>query len=388
MSDFEEDEAFAALPPPHSPGDRGAQTQGDPFGEAEEGEVSKLADVPAAKRKVVKRPQPKLDSQRLVSERGLPALRSLFDNVRFRGKGHEAEDLRLLMHKMENWAHRLYPKLQFEDFVDRVEKLGSKKDVQTCLKRIRLDMPLTHDDFMDKEGAEEPPPDERRSEDPFSDISFNEPGGPIHSTPAPPTAPPPPPPPPSLTEEQRLRMELNRQRALERRLARQQQAVPEPVGPGSITASSPEPEPGSVPTANVLNGSAEEELGDPDRSSSTQPTPATEPDPPAEPAQGENMRRRSPEPPVLNGSAEQEQNPGEQLDPDLSSTTHSSEVPPEPLAESAQGGTESPAEELPVSGSADQKNQEDLDLDLSPSTPATEPGPPVGSELRTPENEP
>uniref|UniRef100_A0A3Q2NQP3 TIMELESS-interacting protein n=1 Tax=Fundulus heteroclitus TaxID=8078 RepID=A0A3Q2NQP3_FUNHE len=326
MSDFEEDEAFAALPPPHSPGDRGAQTQGDPFGEAEEGEVSKLADVPAAKRKVVKRPQPKLDSQRLVSERGLPALRSLFDNVRFRGKGHEAEDLRLLMHKMENWAHRLYPKLQFEDFVDRVEKLGSKKDVQTCLKRIRLDMPLTHDDFMDKEGAEEPPPDERRSEDPFSDISFNEPGGPIHSTPAPPTAPPPPPPPPSLTEEQRLRMELNRQRALERRLARQQQAVPEPVGPGSITASSPEPEPGSVPTANVLNGSAEEELGDPDRSSSTQPTPATEPDPPAEPAQGENMRRRSPEPPVLNGSAEQEQNPGEQLDPDLSSTTHSSEV--------------------------------------------------------------
>ncbi|KAM4597237.1 TIMELESS-interacting protein [Fundulus diaphanus] len=387
MSDFEEDEAFAALPPPHSPGDGGAQTQGDPFGEAEEGEVSKLADVPAAKRKVVKRPQPKLDSQRLVSERGLPALRSLFDNVRFRGKGHEAEDLRLLMHKMENWAHRLYPKLQFEDFVDRVEKLGSKKDVQTCLKRIRLDMPLTHDDFMDKEGAEEPTPDARRSEDPFSEISFKEPGGPIHSTPAPPTAPPPP---PSLTEEQRLRMELNRQRALERRLARQ--TVPEPVGPGSITAASPEQEPGSVPTANVLNGSAEEELGDPDRSSSAQPPvcppPVTEPDPPAEPAQGENERHRSPELTVLNDSAEQEQNPGEQLDPDLSRTTQSSGPPPEPPAESTQGGTESPAEELPVNGSADQKNQEDLDLDLSPSTLATEPDPPVGSELRTPENEP
>lgn len=101
-------------------------------------------------------------SFRLTSERGLPALRTLFDNVRFKGKGHEvragesltadrnlsrnieptrlvafvcarflqAEDLRLLMQKMENWAHRLYPKLQFEDFVDKVEKLGNKKEVQ------------------------------------------------------------------------------------------------------------------------------------------------------------------------------------------------------------------------------------------------------------------
>lgn len=34
------------------------------------------------------------------------------------------------MQKMENWAHRLYPKLQFEDFIDKVERLGSKKEVQ------------------------------------------------------------------------------------------------------------------------------------------------------------------------------------------------------------------------------------------------------------------
>lgn len=43
---------------------------------------------------------------------------------------HQAEDLRLLMQKMENWAHRLFPKLQFEDFIDKVEKLGAKKEVQ------------------------------------------------------------------------------------------------------------------------------------------------------------------------------------------------------------------------------------------------------------------
>jgi hypothetical protein len=37
------------------------------------------------------------------------------------------------MQKMENWAHRLYPKLQFDDFMDKVERLGSKKDVQVGL---------------------------------------------------------------------------------------------------------------------------------------------------------------------------------------------------------------------------------------------------------------
>uniref|UniRef100_A0A3Q0R1W3 TIMELESS-interacting protein n=1 Tax=Amphilophus citrinellus TaxID=61819 RepID=A0A3Q0R1W3_AMPCI len=199
-----EDEAFPPLPPPHSPG-RGGQEEEDPFAEGDEGEVSRLADVPAAKRRGVKRPQPKLDSHRLISEKGLPALKTLFDKIYFKGKGHEAADLRMLMQKMENWAHRLYPKLQFEDFIDKVEKLGSKKEVQTCLKRIRLDMPLTHEDFTAAEVQIFGDPD------PFS---VNELQGQIQSTPA--FAPPPT---PSLTEEQRRRMELNRQRALEKRLA-------------------------------------------------------------------------------------------------------------------------------------------------------------------------
>uniref|UniRef100_A0A3Q3W8X7 TIMELESS-interacting protein n=1 Tax=Mola mola TaxID=94237 RepID=A0A3Q3W8X7_MOLML len=164
-------------------------------------------------RKGVKRPQPKLDSHRLISDRGLPALRTLFDDVRFKGKGHEAEDLQLLMKKMENWAHRLFPKLQFEDFIDRVEKLGKKKEVQTCLKRIRLDMPLTHEDYT-KEAT--PEPQVFGDPDPFNSSGLpDDLLRPVHSTPAPAA--------PSLTEEQRRRMELNRQLALERKLARQQQ---------------------------------------------------------------------------------------------------------------------------------------------------------------------
>ncbi|KAM3849252.1 TIMELESS-interacting protein [Diretmus argenteus] len=230
--DHIEDEAFPPLPPPHSPGQGGGE-EADPFGNGEEdGEVSRLEEVPAAKRKGIRRPQPKLDTHRLISERGLPALRTLFDNVRFKGKGHEAEDLQLLMHKMENWAHRLYPKLQFSDFIDKVEKLGSKKDVQTCLKRIRLDMPLTHDDFISKDDEEEAPgPNVFGDPDPFGGGNFHDdPLGPVHSTPAPAAPAPATPAPttPSLTEEQRKRMELNRRLALERRMARKQPQQTEP----------------------------------------------------------------------------------------------------------------------------------------------------------------
>ncbi|KAM4744526.1 TIMELESS-interacting protein [Anableps anableps] len=331
IPDFDalEDEAFPPLPPPLSPGAGGAQ--GDPFGDAE---VSNLADVPAAKRKGVKRPQPKLDSQRLISERGLPALRTLFDNVRFKGKGHEAEDLRLLMQKMENWAHRLYPKLQFEDFIERVEKLGSKKEVQTCLKRIRLDMPLTAEDFMDQEGAEEPPPP--ATPDPFStQESFSDPEGPIHSTPAPAA--------PSLTEEQRRRMELNRQRALERRLARLQQT--DPSDSQAVTA----PSSGSGPTS----GSAGQDgkLEDLDLS------PA---DRPAAPTQGGKERSGGgPALPVPPGSAEQDEKLGEHLDPDASG---SAQPPP----------SEVPAELSVLHGSAEQERKLE-DPDLS----GTEPDPPA-----------
>lgn len=251
-----EDEAFPPLPPPHSPG-QGGQEDGDPFADGDnDGDVSKLADVPAAKRKGVKRPQPKLDSQRLISERGLPALRTLFDNVHFKGKGHEASDLKLLMQKMENWAHRLYPKLQFEDFIDRVEKLGTKKEVQTCLKRIRLDMPLTHEDFMGGEEEAAPQSHDFGDPDPFNEASFNNLQAPIHSTPAPAAPPTPSPAAPSLTEEQRKRMELNRQRALERRLARQQQHT-DPSDSQTVDSSADEPT--SVSSANVLSDSKDQD---------------------------------------------------------------------------------------------------------------------------------
>ena len=48
----------------------------------------------------------------------------------------QAEDLKTLIRHMEHWAHRLFPKLQFEDFIDRVEYLGNKKEVQVGVEII------------------------------------------------------------------------------------------------------------------------------------------------------------------------------------------------------------------------------------------------------------
>ncbi|KAM4675591.1 TIMELESS-interacting protein [Discoglossus pictus] len=212
LPDYEhtEDESFPPLPPPHSPGagdDAEDLMNGDdwtanlPRTQAEE--------TPQTVRRAVKRPQPKLDAQRLTSQRGLPALRHIFDETKFKGKGHEAEDLKTLIRHMENWAHRLFPKLQFEDFLNRLETLGNKKEVQTCLKRIRMDMPIIHEDFT--------------SEEVVVQMEDNELALPSEDFILPSQSSPPPSTQTSmldLSEETRQRIERNRQLALERRMSR------------------------------------------------------------------------------------------------------------------------------------------------------------------------
>ncbi|XP_075015842.1 TIMELESS-interacting protein isoform X3 [Calonectris borealis] len=208
LPDYEntEDETFPPLPPPASPGRddvEWAQANGD------ENQQSQTKDSAAATRKAVKRPMPKLDAQRLISERGLPALRHMFDNVKFKGKGHEAEDLKTLIRHMEHWAHRLFPKLQFEDFIDKVESLGNKKEVQTCLKRIRLDLPILHEDFTSNEdGGGESNGLDTATEDVRSCSGNAEELNPVSGT--------------TLTEEQQQRIKKNRQLALERRQTKMQ----------------------------------------------------------------------------------------------------------------------------------------------------------------------
>ncbi|NXI86043.1 TIPIN protein, partial [Rhipidura dahli] len=212
LPDYEntEDETFPPLPPPASPGRDDAEwtrANGDPDGNQQ----SQAKDSAVTTQKAAKRPRPRLDAQRLISERGLPALRHMFDNVKFKGKGHEVrpEDLKTLIQHMEHWAHRLFPQLQFEDFIDRVESLGNKKEVQTCLKRIRLDLPILHEDFTNNEEGE----GGSNGLDPSAEDAHSHSGSAEELNSLPGT---------TLTEEQQERMKKNRQLALERRQARLQ----------------------------------------------------------------------------------------------------------------------------------------------------------------------
>ncbi|KAM4747973.1 TIMELESS-interacting protein [Rhinophrynus dorsalis] len=217
LPDYEhtEDEDFPPLPPPVSPGagdnDAMGLRNGDDWAENAGQTQTEEAQKPA--RRAVKRPQPKLDAQRLTSQRGLPALRHMFDGVKFKGKGHEAEDLKALIRQMENWAHRLFPKLQFEDFINRLEFLGNKKEVQTCLKRIRMDMPIVHEDFTSEEVIVQMEDDD--------DLDLPSEHFPV----LPERSPPPPLTQPSnmdLSEETLQRIERNRRLALEKRMAKMQ----------------------------------------------------------------------------------------------------------------------------------------------------------------------
>ncbi|XP_072326451.1 TIMELESS-interacting protein isoform X3 [Scyliorhinus torazame] len=243
--DHLEDEIFPPLPPPTSPGQVG---DGEAFGADEEGrQDGTQSKEPVVLRKVVRRPQPKLDAQRLTSDRGLPALRNLFTDVRFKGKGHESDDVKTLLWHMEHWAHRLYPKLQFEDFIDKVEALGGKKEVQTCLKKIRLDIPITHDDFISNEVVE--------NEDGLQidnlETSFNSmPDQPVaESTPSSST----------LSEEQQFRIERNKQLALQRR-ARLQSAN---QTPSSDRTDSPTLSQSTAPNQTIVSRDPNDTAEDP-----------------------------------------------------------------------------------------------------------------------------
>ncbi|CAH6789664.1 Tipinl1 [Phodopus roborovskii] len=207
IPDYEhvEDETFPPFPPPASPERDPAEAQPDE-------ESGSGAPVPVPPKRTLKRNLPKLDAMRVTSERGLPALR-------------HAKDLKMLIRHMEHWAHRLFPKLQFEDFIDRVENLGNKKKVQTCLKRIQLDLPIIYEDFVsNNDEAEETNTLDATAIgfDPFLTNSSDSNKLASESS-------------RSLTEEQQQRIERNKQLALERRQAKllsNSQSLENDVGTG------------------------------------------------------------------------------------------------------------------------------------------------------------
>jgi len=198
----------------------------EPFGEeAEEVPDRQIkilnpgGDDDITKVKKPKRVLLKLDLDKLFSDRGLSAIPNHIKPLKFRGKGHELEDITNICKAYEHWAHRLYPKMTFKDVIEKVENLGLKNRKKCFNKRMEIyeesrRMALVTGKENGDEDDDEAP--QYMEEDTDSGL-FGE----ALREPAPPPDLPPPTETPSLSSEQIERMRQNRIRALDRKKQRE-----------------------------------------------------------------------------------------------------------------------------------------------------------------------
>lgn len=194
--------------------DDNAEQGADEAEEAKDGEEEKKVEP---KKRIIRNPQPKLNADRLRGPRGLATLQKVFEDVRFKGKNHEKEYLDKIMWKLEHWCHRLYPKLQYDECLYRIEKLGNKKLVRTYMGKLRQGL-VDLDEIANDEVVEDVP-DVLPQEDEFDNL-LDQQIAQIRQEPVQPA-------PVQLTDEQIERMRKNQEAARERlrakRLAQQLQ---------------------------------------------------------------------------------------------------------------------------------------------------------------------
>ncbi|KAF5280324.1 hypothetical protein FQR65_LT03133 [Abscondita terminalis] len=169
-----------------------------------EQDVADATKKEEVKVKKVRNPQPKLNVERLKGPRGIQTIEGIFEKVKFKGRGYEEHDLKTLLKGYQYWCHRLYPKFMFEDCIERIERLGTNKLLQTHIKKIRMDMLFLDDEEIvsndeENEGGLEP------EIDPFNVLISTESQQSV---------------PDELSEEQLERIRLNKEQALRRRQQR------------------------------------------------------------------------------------------------------------------------------------------------------------------------
>lgn len=113
-----------------------------------EADIGRRIDPSKSKTHTVRNPMPKLNTERLKGPNGIHTIEKYFEGFKFYGKGHEKTDLDRIMKRLEHWSYRLFPKYHFDDFLTRVEQLGTKKDLQVFMKKYRLDMLTSDDDLI------------------------------------------------------------------------------------------------------------------------------------------------------------------------------------------------------------------------------------------------
>jgi TIMELESS-interacting protein len=66
--------------------------------------------------------------------------------VKLKGKGYERDDLNEVMKRLEFWSHRMFPKYHFDDSLTAIERLGRKKEISVHMSRYRLGQLLPEND--------------------------------------------------------------------------------------------------------------------------------------------------------------------------------------------------------------------------------------------------
>ena len=74
----------------------------------------------------------------LVSRLGINLIYENFPKTcQLRGRGFEGSDLKKLLTHYAGWAWQLYPGMAFPDMLNRINSLGSKGPVRSCLGSLR-----------------------------------------------------------------------------------------------------------------------------------------------------------------------------------------------------------------------------------------------------------
>ncbi|KAK8102114.1 replication fork protection component Swi3-domain-containing protein [Apiospora sp. TS-2023a] len=117
----------------------------DPFADSGDENAKGKADTNSKKRKdasglgieeevnVAKKqrvPNVKLDTPRLLSDKGIPKLRRKARELKFKGKGHEFSDTARLLSFYQLWLDDLFPKAKFLDALAMIEKTGHTRHMQ------------------------------------------------------------------------------------------------------------------------------------------------------------------------------------------------------------------------------------------------------------------
>ncbi|KAF5838213.1 replication fork protection component Swi3-domain-containing protein [Dunaliella salina] len=135
MDDWEDDVQIGT-----APDNREGHAQNDKPGPAGKEAAKDDAAAGAAKPKKKSKPRPKVTLDLLKEPQGMNDVFCKFPHamrMQFKGKGHEVGDLQRLLEMYARWQQRIFPYGSFDDFIFKLEKLGSSAIVKNELRELR-----------------------------------------------------------------------------------------------------------------------------------------------------------------------------------------------------------------------------------------------------------